>query len=149
MHFLSYASASVAGVMIPAGPEKAEGIISSTYFKDPSDPEWANDPDYQEYASFMSKYRPGVAISDTFNLAGYLLAESLVVVLEQCGDNLTRENVMQQALNLDVRIPMLLPGIKLHTSATDFYPVKSLQLQRFDGKSFVRFGELISAAPGN
>lgn len=149
MHFLSYASASVAGVMIPAGAEKAEGIISSTYFKDPSDPEWASDPDYQEYASFMSKYRPGVAISDTFNLAGYLLAESLVAVLDQCGNDLTRENVMKQALNLDVRIPMLLPGIRLHTSATDFYPVKSLQLQRFDGKSFVRFGGLISASPAN
>jgi branched-chain amino acid transport system substrate-binding protein len=148
LHFLSYTSASVAGVMIPAGPEKAEGIISSTYFKDPSDPQWATDPERREYTSFMSKYRPGASPLDTFNLAGYLLAESLVTLLEQCGDSLTRENVMEQALKLDVRIPMLLPGIKLHTSATDFYPVKSLQLQRFDGKSsFVLFGDVMSASP--
>jgi branched-chain amino acid transport system substrate-binding protein len=150
LHFLSYTSASVAGVMLPAGPEKAEGIISSTYFKDPSDPQWASDPERLEYSSFMSKYRPGISPSDTFNLAGYLLAESLATLLEQCGDSLTRENVMEQALKLDVRVPMLLPGIKLHTSATDFYPVKSLQLQRFDGKSsFVLFGEVMSASPQN
>jgi branched-chain amino acid transport system substrate-binding protein len=148
LHFLSYASASVAGVMIPAGPEKAEGIISSTYFKDPSDPQWTSDPERQEYTSFMRQYRPGVSPADTFNLSGYLLAASLVALLEQCGDNLTRENVMEQALKLDVRIPMLLPGIKLHTSATDSYPVKSLQLQRFDGKSsFLLFGEMMSASP--
>jgi branched-chain amino acid transport system substrate-binding protein len=150
LQFLSYTSASVAGVMIPAGPEKAEGIISSTYFKDPSDPQWATDPECREYAAFMSKYRPGVSTSDTFNLAGYLLAESLVNLLEQCGDDLTRDNVMEQALKLDVRIPMLLPGIKLHTSATDFYPIKSLQLQRFDGKSsFVLFGDVMNASPQN
>ena len=150
LHFLSYTSASVAGVMIPAGPEKAEGIISSTYFKDPSDPQWATDPELREYTSFLSKYRPGVSTTDTFNLAGYLLAQSLVTLLEQCGETLTRENVMEQALKLDVRIPMLLPGIKIHTSATDFYPVKSLQLQRFDGKSsFVLFGEVMSASPQN
>jgi branched-chain amino acid transport system substrate-binding protein len=149
LHFLSYTSASVAGVMIPAGVEKAEGIISSTYFKDPSDPHWAADADHREYADFMSRYRPGVATSDTFNLAGYMLAESLVALLDQCGDNLTRNNVMEQALKLDVRVPMLLPGIKLHTSSTDFYPIKSLQLQRFDGKSFVAFGDVMSASPEN
>ena len=150
LQFLSYTSASVAGVMIPAGPEKAEGIISSTYFKDPSDPQWAADPEYREYVAFMSKYRPGVSTSDTFNLAGYLLAASLVKLLERCGDNLTRDNVMEPALKLDVDIPMLLPGIKLHTSATDFYPIKSLQLQRFDGKSsFVLFGDVMNASPQN
>lgn len=150
LQFLSYTSASVAGVMMPAGPEKAAGIISSTYFKDPSDPQWASDPEHQEYTSFLSRYRPGVSPLDTFNLAGYLLAKSLVTCLEQCGDNLTRENVMEQALKLDAHIPMLLPGIKLHTSATDFYPIRSLQLQRFDGKSsFVLFGEVMSASPQN
>jgi branched-chain amino acid transport system substrate-binding protein len=78
------------------------------------------------------------------------LAQSLVALLEQCGENLTRENVMEQALKLDVRIPMLLPDVKIHTSAADFYPVKSLQLQRFDGKSsFVLFGEVMSASPQN
>lgn len=147
VQFLSYTAASVGGVMIPAGAEKAKGVISSTYFKDPSDPQWQTDPEFQEYSAFMSRYRPRAAISDTFNLAGYLLAESVVALLEQCGDNLTRENLMAQVQRLDFRVPMLLPEIKLETSATDFYPIESLQLQRFDGKSFVRFGELISASP--
>jgi branched-chain amino acid transport system substrate-binding protein len=147
LQFLSYTAASVGGVMIPAGAEKGQGIISSTYFKDPSDPQWEADPEYQQYSAFMTRYRQGAAISDTFNLAGYLLAESVMVLLEQCGDNLTRDSLMAQVQNLDVRIPMLLPGIKLQTTATDFYPITSLQLQRFDGKSFVRFGELITASP--
>jgi branched-chain amino acid transport system substrate-binding protein len=148
--FLSYASASVAGVMVPAGPEKAEGLISSTYFKDPSDPQWAGDTEYRDYVAFMSRFRSGASTSDTFNLAGYLLGASLVKLIEQCGDDLTRENVMEQTLKLDVHIPMLLPGVKLHTSATDFYPIESLQLQRFDGKSsFTLFGEVMNASPQN
>jgi branched-chain amino acid transport system substrate-binding protein len=145
--FLSYTAASVGGVMIPAGAEKATGIISSTYFKDPSDPQWQADHEFLEYSLFMNKYRRGTSISDTFNLPGYLLAESVIALLDRCGDNLTRDNLMTQVQNLDVWIPMLLPGIKLQTSANDFYPIESLQLQRFDGTSFVRFGDLIKASP--
>jgi branched-chain amino acid transport system substrate-binding protein len=148
LQLLSYTSASVATVMVPAGVEKATGIISSTFFKDPSDPQWANDPDLLEYTAFLAKYRPGANVNDIFNLVGYLLAESLEKVIEQCGDNLTRENLMAQALNMNVRIPMLLPGVMMQTSAKSPYPIKTLQLQRFDGKSsFVLFGELMNAAP--
>jgi branched-chain amino acid transport system substrate-binding protein len=147
LHLLSYTSAAVEAVMKPAGVEKAVGIISSTYFKDPTDPRWANDPDFLEYTAFMEKYLPGANKSDIFYVIGYMMAESVVKLLEQCGDDLTRENVMRQVAHLDVRIPMLLPGIKLQTSPTDFYPIKSLQLERFDGKSFVLFGEPITGNP--
>ncbi|MBN8909560.1 MAG: ABC transporter substrate-binding protein, partial [Rhodospirillales bacterium] len=137
LHVLSYASAAVNAVMKPAGVDKAVGIISSTYFKDPTDPRWANDPDFREYTAFMEKYLPGADKSDIFYTVGYMMAASVVKLLEQCGNDLTRENVMRQVAHLDVRVPMLLPGIKLQTSQTDFYPMKSLQLERFDGKSFV------------
>jgi len=147
LQLLSYTSASVATVMVPAGVEKAAGIISSTFFKDPSDPQWATDPDLLEYTAFLAKHRPGANVNDIFNLVGYLLAESIEKVIEQCGDNLTRENLMAQALNMNVRIPMLLPGVMMQTSAKSPYPIKTLQLQRFDGKSsFVLFGELMNAA---
>ena len=147
LHVLSYASAAVNAVMKPAGVDKAVGIISSTYFKDPTDPRWANDPDFLEYTAFMEKYLPGADKSDIFYTVGYMMAASVVKLLEQCGNDLTRENVMRQVGHLDVRVPMLLPGIKLQTSPTDFYPMKSLQLERFDGKSFVLFGEPMQGTP--
>jgi branched-chain amino acid transport system substrate-binding protein len=147
LHVLSYASAAVNAVMKPAGVDKAVGIISSTYFKDPTDPRWANDSDYLEYTAFMEKYLPGADKSDIFYTVGYMMAASVVKLLGQCGDDLTRENVMRQVAHLDVRVPMLLPGIKLQTSPTDFYPMKSLQLERFDGKSFVLFGEPMQGTP--
>jgi branched-chain amino acid transport system substrate-binding protein len=147
LHVLSYASAAVNAVMKPAGVDKAVGIISSTYFKDPTDPRWANDPDYLEYTAFMEKYLPGADKSDIFYTVGYMMAASVVKLLEQCGNDLTRENVMRQVAHLDVRVPMLLPGIRLQTSPTDFYPMKSLQLERFDGKSFVLFGEPMQGTP--
>jgi branched-chain amino acid transport system substrate-binding protein len=147
LHVLSYASAAVNAVMKPAGVDKAVGIISSTYFKDPTDPRWANDPDFLEYTAFMEKYLPGADKSDIFYTVGYMMAASVVKLLEQCGNDLTRENVMRQVAHLDVRVPMLLPGIRLQTSPTDFYPMKSLQLERFDGKSFVLFGEPMQGTP--
>jgi branched-chain amino acid transport system substrate-binding protein len=147
LHVLSYASAAVNAVMKPAGVDKAVGIISSTYFKDPTDPRWANDPDFLDYTAFMEKYLPGADKSDIFYTVGYMMAASVVKLLEQCGDDLTRENVMRHVAHLDVRVPMLLPGIKLRTSPTDFYPMKSLQLERFDGKSFVLFGEPMQGTP--
>jgi branched-chain amino acid transport system substrate-binding protein len=147
LHVLSYASAAVNAVMKPAGVDKAVGIISSTYFKDPTDPRWANDPDFLEYTAFMEKYLPGADKSDIFYTVGYMMAASVVKLLEHCGNDLTRENVMRQVAHLDVRVPMLLPGIKLQTSPTDFYPLKSLQLERFDGKSFVLFGEPMQGTP--
>jgi branched-chain amino acid transport system substrate-binding protein len=147
LQLLSYASASVSAVMKPAGVEKATGIVSSTYFKDPTDPQWANDKEYLEWSAFLDKYLPGSDKSDIFNLVGYMMAASLVQLLDQCGDDLTRENVMRQVAHLDMHVPMLLPGIRIQTTPTDFYPMKSLQLERFDGKSLVLFGEPMTGTP--
>jgi branched-chain amino acid transport system substrate-binding protein len=147
LQLLSYASASVSAVMRPAGVEKATGIISSTYFKDPTDPQWSADKEYLEWSAFLDKYVPGADKSDIFNLVGYMMAANLVQLLDQCGDDLTRENVMRQVAHLDMHVPMLLPGIRIQTSPTDFYPMKSLQLERFDGKSLVLFGEPMTGTP--
>jgi branched-chain amino acid transport system substrate-binding protein len=147
LQLLSYASASVSAVMRPAGVEEATGIISSTYFKDPTDPQWSADKEYLEWSAFLDKYMPGADKSDIFNLVGYMMAASLVQLLDQCGDDLTRENVMRQVAHLDMHVPMLLPAIRIQTSPTDFYPMKSLQLERFDGKSLVLFGEPMTGTP--
>jgi ABC-type branched-subunit amino acid transport system substrate-binding protein len=147
LHLLSYISASVAAVMQPAGIERCKGIISTTYFKDPTDPQWAHDADYIEWSGFLDKYMPGADKSDIFNLVGYMMAYSLIVVLEQCGRDITRESIMQQVAHLDFRVPMLLPGIRVTTSPDDYYPLKTLQTQRFDGQSFVLFGEPITGVP--
>jgi branched-chain amino acid transport system substrate-binding protein len=146
-HMLSYASAAVAAVMKPAGVDKAVGIISSTYFKDPTDPRWANDPDYLEWIAFMDKYLPDADKTDIFYTIGYMMANSLVQLLEQCGNDLTRENVMRQVAHIDFRVPMLLPGMHITTGPNDYYPIKTLQLERFDGKSFVLFGDPITGVP--
>jgi branched-chain amino acid transport system substrate-binding protein len=147
VHLLSYASAAVAAVMKPAGVEKGIGIISSTYFKDPTDPRWAQDPDYLEWVAFMDKYLPEADKTDIFHTIGYMMANSLVQLLDQCGNDLTRENVMRQVAHIDFRVPMLLPGMHISTTPDDFYPIKTLQLERFDGKSFVLFGEPITGIP--
>ena len=102
---------------------------------------------YLEWSAFLDKYVPGADKSDIFNLVGYMMAANLVQLLDQCGDDLTRENVMRQVAHLDMHVPMLLPGIRIQTSPTDFYPMKSLQLERFDGKSLVLFGEPMTGTP--
>lgn len=147
LHLLSYASAAVAAVMQPAGVEKGIGIISSTYFKDPTDPRCADDPDYREWVAFMDKYLPGADRTDIYYVIGTMMANSLVQLLEQCGGDLTRENIMRQVARIDFRLPMLLPGIRVQTSPTDFYSIKTLQLERFDGKSFVLFDDPITGVP--
>ena len=144
MMFLNNVSSSVASVLQPAGLEKSVGLVTALYFKDPTDPQWANDPAMKEWQGMMKKYYPDGNLSDGFNVFGYLAAQTLVQVLKQCGDELTRENVMRQAANLkNLALPMLLPGIKINTSPTDFYPVDQIQLARFDGKRWVLFGEVL------
>jgi branched-chain amino acid transport system substrate-binding protein len=144
LHFLTNVSISVATVLQPAGPEKAVGLISSVYLKDPTDPAWKDDKAIKDFAAFMKKYYPDGNRDDIINVYGYAAAQTLVQVLKQCGDDLTRENVMRQAANLkDLEVAGLLPGIRINTSPTDFYPIKQVQLMRFDGKTWVRFGELI------
>jgi branched-chain amino acid transport system substrate-binding protein len=145
LHFINNVAISVAAVLQPAGLDKSVGLISSAYVKDPTDPSWKDDKGAKDYFAFMKKYYPDGNPIDGSNAYGYGAAQTLVQVLKQCGDDLTRENVMRQAANLkDFELPMLLPGIKINTSPTDFYPIEQVQLVRFDGKTWVRFGELMS-----
>lgn len=142
MHFLNNVSSSVGSVLKPAGLENSVGVISTAYIKDPTDPQWANDKGFQEWVAWMKKYYPSGNLADGFNVYGYTVAQGLVQVLKQCGDNLTRENVMKQAASLDMTLPMLLPGVNVKTAADDFYPIEREQLQRFDGKTWVLFGKV-------
>jgi branched-chain amino acid transport system substrate-binding protein len=142
--YVTNVSISVASVLTPAGLDKSVGLISSNYGKDPTDPQWDKDPGMNEWRAFMKKYYPDGNLSDNSNVYGYGVARTLVQVLKQCGDNLTRENVMKQAASLkDFDTGVALPGIKINTSATDFAPIESVQLMKFNGKSWVMFGDVL------
>ena len=144
-HFISVASTSVAAVLAPAGLEKSTGLISATFAKDPSDPSWRDDREVKAWFAWMKQYYPEGSTTDLLNVTGYVFAAALVQVLQRCGDDLSRENVMRQATNLrDVELPMLLPGVKMNTTPTDYVPFKQMQLRGFDGTRWVRFGEMIS-----
>jgi hypothetical protein len=133
-------------VIKPAGFENAQDIISAAYLKDASDPQWNNDPGMKDFESFLTKNFPEGDKLDQGTIVGYSVSQTLVQVLKQCGDDLTRENIMKQAANLkDFQLGMLLPGIKINTSATDFAPISSLQLMRFKGEKWQLFGDVISA----
>jgi branched-chain amino acid transport system substrate-binding protein len=145
-HYLNNVSNSVGSVLKPAGLEKAVGIITSAYLKDPTDKRWANDAAMKTWREFMAKYNPEGDTSDPFNVYGYSVAATLEQVLKQCGDNLTRENVMKEAGNLKrFRVDTLLPGISINTSPNDFAPIEAVQLERFNGTQFELFGEVISS----
>jgi branched-chain amino acid transport system substrate-binding protein len=143
LHLLNSVSASVGAVLKPAGFERAEGIVTANYLKDPTDPQWQKDPAFHDWLAWMQRYYPEGDLTDAANVYGYNVAMTMVQVLKQCGDDLTRENVMRQAAHLDLELPMLLPGVKVSTSPTQFYPIRQMQLQRFDGKIYVRFGDVI------
>ncbi|AVT77815.1 branched-chain amino acid ABC transporter substrate-binding protein [Rhodopseudomonas palustris] len=148
-HFLNNVSASVGSVIKPAGYENAQGVISAAYLKDVSDDQWKDDAGMKEFLAFMDKEFPEGNKLDGGTVVGYGVAQTLVEVLKKCGDNLTRENVMKQAASLkDYRTEVLLPGIKINTSATDFAPVSQLQLMRFKGEKWELFGDVISADVG-
>jgi hypothetical protein len=133
--------------MKPAGFEKGVGIISATYHKDPTDPQWQETPEYKEWAAFMNKYGLSGNLADSQAVIGYSYAQTLVEVLKMCGDDLTRENVMKQAASLhNLKLPMLLPGITLNTGADDFDPIKQMQLEKFDGTTWKVFGDVISGS---
>lgn len=145
LHIINNVSSSVATVLQPAGLEKSVGVMSSQYLKDPTDPSWKDDKAIKDYLAFMKKYYPDGNSDDIFNVYGYAAAQTLVHVLKQCGDDLTRENVMRQAANLkDLEVAGLLPGIRMNTGPADFYPIEQLQLMRFDGSRWVRFGEVFA-----
>jgi len=144
LHFVVYTSISVKAVLEPAGLDKAVGLMSSTFVKDPTDPQWKNDPAIKEWRAWMETYYPGGDTLEIYNVYAYINAQLLVHVLKLCGDDLTRENVMKQAGSLrNLELPLLLPGIRINTSSTDYDPIEQLQLMRFDGKQWVRFGEVI------
>jgi branched-chain amino acid transport system substrate-binding protein len=146
VHLLASISASVGSVLKPAGLENSKGILSSGYLKDPTDPTWKNDPAVKEWAAFMDKYYPEGDKTSTFTVYGYLTAQTMVQVLKQCGNDLTRENVMKQAANLkDLELTMLLPGIKINTGPNDYYPIKQMQMSRFNGEYGELFGPIISS----
>jgi ABC-type branched-subunit amino acid transport system substrate-binding protein len=149
LHILNNVSASVGSVIKPAGYANAQGIISAQYLKDTTDPQWTNDPGMKAYLDFMTKDFPEGDKLDNGTVVGYGVSQTLVQVLKQCGDNLTRENVMKQAASLhNFRTEVLLPGIAINTSATDFAPISQLQLMRFKGERWELFGDVISADVG-
>ncbi len=144
-HYLNNVSASVGAVMKPAGFDNAQGIITAAYIKDPTDPQWVKSPDMIAWNAFMDKYVPQGDKKTSFYAYGYAVTATLVEVLKKCGDDLTRANIMKQAASLkNLEVPLLLPGIKINTSATDFYPIQSVKLQRFKGSTFELFGDVIS-----
>jgi ABC-type branched-subunit amino acid transport system substrate-binding protein len=145
MFFLAATSTSITSVLKPAGFDHSKGIISSYSFKDPNDPQWQKDKDVQDWAAFMKKYFPDGNIQDQLIVYGYVVAEATVQVLKQCGDTLTGENIMKQAASLDIALPMMLPGIKLKTSPTDYFPVEAMRLERFNGEAWELFGDVIGA----
>lgn len=143
MFFLAATSTSVSSVLKPAGFEHSKGIISSYSLKDPNDPQWKDDPDVIALKTFMKDYFPDGNLQDQLIVYGYVVAEATVQVLKQCGDDLTHENIMKQAANLDIALPMFLPGIKVKTSPTDYFPVEAMRLQKFNGETWQLFGDTI------
>jgi branched-chain amino acid transport system substrate-binding protein len=144
VHILTNVSNSVGSVLKPAGLENSQGILSAAYLKDPKDPKWKNDPAMNEWRAFMTKYYPEGDQDDVSTTFGYGVAKGLEQVLKQCKDDLTRENVMKQAANLNFEIGVYLPGTKIKTSPTDFAPLEQLQMEQFKGESWELFGPLMS-----
>jgi len=143
--FVVSVGSSIAGAIRPAGFEAAKGIISAAYQKDPADPQWRGDPAMQAWNVWMDKYNPRVDRSDYYAPYGYNVGFAVVQLLRQCGDNLTRENIMKQASHLDMELPLLLPGIRLKTSSTDLRPIKQMRLVRFDGERYVLFSDVLAS----
>ena len=145
VHIVTNVATSVKGVMQPAGFENAQGLMSAVYLKDPNDPQWKNDPGIREWSNFMDKHFPEGDKTDNFTVYGYTVGKTMVEVLKKCGDNLTRENVLKQATNLDIEVGPVLPGIRLQSSPTDYNLIDQLQMQRFNGNKWELFGPLISS----
>lgn len=143
--YLSNVSASVTSVLKPAGFDYSQGIITAAYLKDPSDKQWADAPDFVAWKAWMAKYNPGANLADAFNVYAYAVSATLRELLKRCGNELTRANLMKQAASMhDLEVPLLLPGIKLNTSPTDFYPIQSVRLQRFKGETWELFGDVLA-----
>jgi ABC-type branched-subunit amino acid transport system substrate-binding protein len=144
-YIVNYVGSSVAAALKPAGLEKSVGLISTSYLKDPTDPQWQNDADYKAWRAWMAKFMPDGDLDNAFNVDGYVEAEVLVHILKACGDDLSRENIMAHATHLsNLAVPMMEPGIAMNTGPNDYVPVKDMRLVRFDGNTWVSFGEAIN-----
>ena len=145
LHILNNVGASVGSVLVPAGLDKSVGLLTMQYYKDPNDPQWKDDPAMLEWRGFMGRYYRDGDPKDASNLYAYITAQLMVQILKQCGNDLTRENVMKQAANLkNIKMPLLLPGMSINTSPTDYFPIEQGQLAKFTGTLWQGFGELIS-----
>jgi branched-chain amino acid transport system substrate-binding protein len=144
MFFITNVSISVGSVMAPAGAENGVGIITTGYMKDPTDPAFKDDPGMNEWRAFMAKYMPGADQTDANHTFAYGVSMVMLQVLKQCNGDFSRTNIMKQAANLhDAPDPILLPGIKVNTSPTNFHPIRAMQLQKWTGKTWERFGDVI------
>jgi branched-chain amino acid transport system substrate-binding protein len=144
LHLVAFLASSVGAVLRPAGLEKAVGLISSAVAKDPSDPQWRDDPGVKAYLAWAKQWYADGDPEDWINVIGYSSAQLMVEVLKRCGDELTRENLLHHATDIkDVQLPMMLPGIKINISPKDYLPVEQAQLMRFDGERWVRFGDIL------
>jgi branched-chain amino acid transport system substrate-binding protein len=143
VRYMSYVSQSIVAVMRPAGLEKSKGVISAAWLKDPTDARWKDDPGMKEWQAFCAKYLTQTDFLDGNAAAGFTYAATLVPVLKQCGTDLSRENIMKQAANLnDLELPLLLPRIKINTSPSNYRPIRQMQLATFNSESWQLFGEL-------
>jgi ABC-type branched-subunit amino acid transport system substrate-binding protein len=141
-HYLNSVSNAVGSVMVPAGLENGVGIYSVSYIKDPTDPQFQKGKEYDDWLAWMKQYHPKGDLKDNFNVYGYTVAQTVMQVLKQAGDNLTRANIMKESANLDMTLPMLLPGVNIKTGPDDFYPIEREQLTKFDGKTWQLFGKV-------
>jgi branched-chain amino acid transport system substrate-binding protein len=147
MHFIPSGAASITATIIPVGVEKTQGVITSVYLKDVADPAWAADPAIKEFLAFMAKYFPDGNPKDGYNLYAYSVAGVLIRILKQCNGDFSRETIMREANNLhDVEVPTMLPGIKVNTSPTNHRPLQQMQLQKWEGNGWTRFGNIIQGA---
>ena len=143
--YLVNVSASVGSVIKPAGYENAQGIYTAAYLKDPTDKQWDDAPDMKAWRAWMGKNMPNASTLDANYVFAHSVASLMVETLKKCGDNLTRENLMKQAASMkNLVVPMLLPGIKINTSPTDYYPIQSVRLSAFDGETWKLFGDVLS-----
>jgi hypothetical protein len=144
LQLIAFPASSIGAVLRPVGVEKAIGLITTTVAKDPSDPQWRDDSAMKEYLAWAKRWYPEGDAEVWDNVLGYNSAQLMVEVLKRCGDELTRENLLRQATDIkDLQLPMMLPGIKINTGPKDYLPVKQVQLVRFDGERWVRFGEIV------
>jgi branched-chain amino acid transport system substrate-binding protein len=145
-HYLNNVSSSVASTIKPAGLDNSQGILTAQYLMDPTDKQWDNNADMKMWRAWMAKSNPLANLTDASNVYAYAVSALMHETLKKCGDNLTRENVMRQAANFQkFRVPLLLPGITISTSPTDFYPVQAVQLSRFKGETWELFGDIQAA----